>query len=388
MGHVLQGLGGWRANLLGPRGVAAVSLLCVGVLTGCASVTAAGTDSARRDVVEATARPSGLTAQARQRIMDFLVDRFREHRISQDLVPIIMYRVNSMAAGDINVAEPSYPVTTSYPSIAQQISWQHALDDIASEFEAEFEVRYPPPVDPDIPIVTGPTNYFPRIPDANEIFMQASLEIRYVQRSVFAGLRDISVPRETVPAAMFFRARARAQLSRFARPVRIAPTGSAVLDRAIPQALAELRTLYPDIAIDDASFPVAADTANLLIKDGSEISSMRWAFSCAQTYCTNLQDFDKPLRHSQEGSHTFEERLAFLNTIYFTNPYVSLERRNAMDEPQNLIVQLDDNGTIIAALCATRLVRRESVGRELLETVERERLRGCLAAAMGYPEAN
>ena len=334
------------------------------------SATAALAQDSEQPETSVVAQQSALTLRERGRIEAFLIDRFRAERISRDLVAIIMKRIDAAAIGGrVSDAQREHPATTSHPSIALQIVWQTKLEEIAKEFHTAFDVppprRAPHPIMLDVP---------PRLPDLGDLHNFTVTAIREAQGEIGEELLERPLP----PDFRFGgKPSAPREIGRYAQTIRIAPGGIALVDEAVPQALNEVRAKHPEAPLDDASFPVPAETANLLMPaERFDWTATEHALACVRWFhCSGLGDLVRAYA-AEDPAEAHGKSFAFLDSAYLTNPYGEGGGTNA-------IVQLDQKGAIVGAFCSRRDAGYQP-GRMGGPPVNREHLRACLEAAMGY----
>jgi hypothetical protein len=306
----------------------------------------------------------------RRRIEAYLTEKFRERRISPDLLLIVMRRIDAFITNDRNWRPEEHPETTSYPSVALQIVWQDDLQKIAADFEYDFPaVRIPrtnPVIIEDAPRVA---------PSVNSVYLFAGEAIVEAQGHLGEELREH-------PLGPNFRfgknpSQPRKTLGHYRTPVRIAPTSIALVDQTIPSVLAEIRMDHPESPIDEASFPAAPAAANLIIPQQRFGGYGRWkALACARAmFCRSLADFVRYGR-PDDSSHSAKDRFAFLDSIYLTNPYGERYGTTA-------VVQIGKDRSIVSAFCSIDDIRY-SPGLVGGPPLRRENLLACLEEAMGY----
>lgn len=311
----------------------------------------------------------GLSAETRHDIEEFLTARLRAKGISLDLTPIILARIDAHASGGSAPTPGKQLRLTIFPSVAQQIEWQSGLDDISSDFRARF-----------------PTNFRPRpshivmedeprqLPGQDEILWFAPTAIREAQGALSEELSAINLT--SSGWRMGAHSSPREHLGFYASPVRIAPTGIAAVDAAIPLVLTEIQADHPDVKLDQKSFPSNVAEANLIIPEerygGNSVAHVMYCIRDGN--CRSLAELARPNALRTEKT-TKKENRRFLGSIYFTNPYGSRETTRA-------IVRLNDDGSIAEAYCSLYDIGFDASRRSLRSSGQA--LEKCFLAAMGY----
>jgi hypothetical protein len=311
---------------------------------------------------------SGLSTEARRNIESFLVGHLRAKKISLDLVPVILARIDEYASGGA-VSEPDIrPRVIDFPSVAQQIVWQSGLNDIAADFRRRF-----PAGDTPRPSHIVMEDEPRRLPNHNEILWFAPTAIGEAQGALSEALNKSEL--------MFSdqrkggQLRVRRTLGHYTAPVRIAPTGIAIVDEAIPLLLAGMQGAHRDLMLDQKSFPSTVSDANLIIPEeryGGD--AVAHAIYCVRDRnCRSLADLAQP--SAKRGRLPEDEGRNFLDSIYFANPYGA--RRAS-----RVLVRLNENGSIAEAYCSLDDIGFDASKRMLRD--DGETLKICLEAAMGY----
>jgi len=311
----------------------------------------------------------GLSAETRRDIEEFLTARLRAKRISLDLTSIILARIDAHASGWPAPTPGKQLRPTAYPSVAQQIEWQSGLDDISADFRARF-----------------PTNFRPRpshivmedeprqLPDQDEILWFAPTAIREAQGALS---EELNAKKLTSSGwRMGAHSLPREHLGFYATPVRIAPTGIAAVDAAIPSVLTEIQADHRDLKLDQKSFPSIVAEANLIIPEerygGNSVAHVMYCIR--DSNCRSLAELARP-NALRTKKITKKENQSFLESIYFTNPYGSRETTRA-------IVRLNDDGSIAEAYCSLYDIGFDASKRSLRSGGQA--LEKCIRAAMGY----
>jgi hypothetical protein len=326
--------------------------------------------AADTDRPEAAAQASALTPEVRRCMEEFLVEKLDEHDISHDLLRIIMRRVDAYA-WDLRVPqeEQDSPLTTSYPSVALQISWQGALEEIADDFRAAFPVRPRPGPARDLVFMDEP----PALPSLESIFSRTPELIEEAQGKFSEVIRRDALPEDfhlaSRPSAPV------AHIGNFTVPVRINSTGITLIDEAIAEFLARsLRPSVPLLPVDHSSFPSNEDASNIIIpRSHLQVSGVNHVLRCARSRdCWSLKDLYGN-SDAERATQTDEELFTFLDTVYLTNPY---------GHRTTAVVQQNSSGEIISSFCSLPDIgySPSSIDRAPLDTGI---LRACLEAAMG-----
>ncbi|NIJ39526.1 hypothetical protein FHR22_004276 [Sphingopyxis panaciterrae] len=310
-----------------------------------------------------------LSAETRRDIEEFLTAQLRTKKISPDLGSIILARIDALASG-WPVPEPDkQPRTTAYPSVGQQIEWQSGLDDIAIDFRHRFPTGFKPKPN-HIVMEDEPRQR----PSQDEILWFAPIAIIEAQGALSEELKAKKLtPRGRGKGSQPL---SRKHLGTYASPVRIALTGIAVVDEAIPSVLTDIQAKHRDLKLDQKSFPSAVAEANLIIPEerygGDAVAHVIYCIRDGN--CRSLAELARPNALENERIPENESR-DFLENIYFTNPYGAHRASRAL-------VRLNEDGSIAEAYCSLDDIGFDASKRSLRSGGEI--LKKCLEAAIGY----
>lgn len=348
----------------------ALRLTLLGVLVTAAPANASAasqTAGSEQETARTFSGTSAFTPQERRQVEAFLINRFQSRGISLDLVPLILKRVEAYATGQPGWKSlESYPKTTAYPSLALQIYWQRALEDIAAEFRSDFSVRRPPP-SPHIIVLDLPRP----LPGLNSVRWFAANAIEEAQGAFSREVQDRPLPSDLVP--MSAPSVPRETVGRYVRPMRIARSHIAILDEAIPQVLADIRSAHPGMPIDEWTFPASSEAANFSIPARSGANAIFLAMRCAREgYCPELKHLAETPT-PQPTVSSFKERLTYLDSLYLTNPF-------GHERAVTAVVRLDRQGAIASSFCGQGEIGYSPASAVKLAVMQ---LRDCIEDALG-----
>jgi hypothetical protein len=190
------------------------------------------------------------------------------------------------------------------PNLLSQLRWRAAFREIAEATAARFADAQPE-IQSDEVVVdrTTPDNRFfarivSRLQSFFEMMPQGSLTVGH------GRVRLASLP------------------LRWAAPVRIAPTGSPVLDQEISMAVAEIRRLAPEAPFDELSFPAPPGSANLFFarsgyRERFDVRSL--LHECLGFGCSSISDATTRRTRAERRSEQSLRRL--LARAYLTRPH-------------------------------------------------------------------
>lgn len=277
---------------------------------------------------------SDTSPALRNGIENFLRERFDARDIDPGLLKIILARIEAEAAGRQESAlDRHYPKVNAYPSVAQQISWQYALNDIAKEFRHNFPAGYEPR-QPAVQI-EGADSASP-LPD--KVLLWRVPQIVESAQGAFSFLFAKSpIPAEFGAADGTINGR-----PSWAAPLRIAPTGVNAVDARIAAELKKLWVVDDVRQFDASAFPAKIQDANLFLPrldvGGSTLDRL-W-FCANASPCETLSDLAQP-PHMTGKDMRQRTSSAFFNNLYLLNPYGGRSSTSA-------IVRVDTAGQITA----------------------------------------
>lgn len=311
----------------------------------------------------------GLSAETRRDIEKFLTAQLRTKKISLDLTSIIFARIDAHASGR-PVPEPDrQPRTTAYPSVGQQIEWQSGLNDIAVDFRLRFPTGFKPRSN-HIVMEDEPR----QLPNQDEILWFAPIAISEAQGALSEELNAknlASSGRRKVSRSL-----PRKHLGYYAAPVRIAPTGIAAVDEAIPSALADIQAKHRDLKLDQKTFPSVVAEVNLIIPEerygGDAVAHVMYCIR--DSNCRSLAELSRP-NVLGNAKIPEDENRNFLENIYFTNPY-------GVRRASRALVRLNKDGSIAEAYCSLDDIGFDASRGSL--RLNGKILKKCIESAMGY----
>lgn len=279
----------------------------------------------------------GMSSELRQRIEVFLTRRFHEQGLSRDLLDITMTKIDAEATAWQSARHPQYPRTSVYPSVAQQISWQHSLQMIAEEFEREFPSGYVPrrlsvQVSPENGVFPPPSTAYLlwRVPS-----MIAGAQGEFSEKFAEARVEDF-------PGTL---GQPRQHFGQWVQSLRITATGEKHIDDRILAEVTRLLESGSSSGIDSDSFPAPVSMANVYIPSAEFNGSVRGTlWLCLQNIrCTSMFDLAHFSRFSSTDASNAQREELF-RQLYLTNPFGGRNSASAL-------IQVNESGGILSAHC-------------------------------------
>jgi len=250
-----------------------------------------------------------ITPKLRREIVQFLSTRFEAKGISEDLLNLVLTRIDSAALGSpLQSQEPPSPRLREYPSVAQQIEWQYALAEIAEEFRGAFPTTY----EPRQPAVRVDENGPPVPPVADELLWRVPKLVEGAQ-----GAFGFQFAKQPIPRDFGVRGASADRIGSWRSTLRFSASGVERFDKRLAGEIKHRAEAgEPQGSIEH--FPVGIEDANIFIPaKGSAGSTLDRLWLCANyDSCTSLSDL--ALTSVPRTARTDN---GFFRDLYLSNPY-------------------------------------------------------------------
>jgi len=285
-------------------------------------------------------------------IFDFVRDRLIATGADNRTIAAVLSSVTRNGIADFPEISGAMQPGERTPDLLSQLRWRGAFREIAEATVARF---------PDA-----------RSEDLSDVIQvdRASPDNRFFGRIVSRLQRFF----EMMPQGSLALGRGRVRLAslpfRWSAPVRIAPTGSPVLDREISLAVAEIRRLAPEAPLDELSFPAPPGTQNLFFaRTGPRERFMVQSLlhECLRFGCSSISDaMTRRIRDERRSEQSLRQ---FLARAYLTRPH-KRDWSGAI-----ALLEVGAGGSIAAAACDSDPGWGEGQRRTFI--------RSCLVQALG-----
>lgn len=225
-----------------------------------------------------------MSSELRESIVGYLAQRFEDEGISRNLLDITMAKVDAEAAAWHSARHPQYPKLSAYPSVAQQISWQHSLRKIAAEFKREFPSGYvPPPLSVQISSEDG---VYPP-PATDYLLWRIPAMIEGAQGEFSEKFAEEPVARFPGEVGQLYR-----RFGGWVHSLRITATGEKAIDDRIRAEVTRLSEARADSGIEIDSVAAPPSAANVYIpaaEFGGSVRDSLW-LCLGNTHCASIFD--------------------------------------------------------------------------------------------------